>query len=116
MPSPLTPRRHAYRHVALRRCIEATPHCAGHLATEMMRRMTARATMRRLGTETTRRLHRCCVRSDLNVSFGVADGRVISVGCSGRTVSGTANAAPNFGGSVGGARQVLSWTRILPPV
>ena len=43
---------------ALWRCYEETLHCAVHLATEMMRRLTARATMRRLATETMRRLHR----------------------------------------------------------
>ena len=64
--------------------------------------LTARATMRRLGTETTRRLHRCRVRSDLDASFRVADERAISVGGSDRIVSDTAKAAPNFGGPVGG--------------
>ena len=113
MPSPLTPRRHAYRRVALRRCIEATLHCAAHLATETMRRLTARATMRRLGTETTRRLHRCRVRSDLDASFRVADGQAISVGGSSRTVSGTAKAAPKVGGPIRGARQILGWTKAL---
>ena len=115
MPSPLTPRRHAYHRVALRRCIEATLHCAAHLATETMRRLTARATMRRLGTEMTRHLHRCRVRSDLDASFRVADGRAISVGGSGRTVSGTAKATPNFGGTVNGTGQVLDWTMALRP-
>ena len=45
----------------------------------------------------------------------MADGRAISVGGSFRTVSGTVKAAPNFGGPVGGAGQVLGWTKPLRP-
>ena len=50
-------------------------------------------------------------------SLRVYDGRTISVGGSGRTVSGTAEAAPKVGGPVCGARQILGRTKTLrPPV
>ena len=48
-------------------------------------------------------------------SFRVYDGRAISVGGSGRIVSGTAKAAPNFGGPVDGAGQVSDRTKPLRP-
>ena len=48
-------------------------------------------------------------------SFRVADGRARSVGGSGRTVSGTAKAAPNFGGPAGGVGQFLGQTQALRP-
>ena len=57
MPSPLTQDGMHTVAWALRRCIEATLHCAAHLATETMCRLTARATMQRLASETMRHLH-----------------------------------------------------------